>query len=149
MTNKIDETKAGASKAPQWKDFSAILGEIIAGTRELPHAVEVDLAKGVTNVVTNVVCGGSLEVEKSILWAKLPSSKSPEPARYFLSRTQGGVNDGSGSAMVWTRDGVKIVDFAICEHKNIGSGTHDQEMRGWRPAVCRICGLDMSVDSGD
>ena len=48
MTNKIDKTKAAASKAPQWKDFSAILGEIIAGMRELPHAVEVDLAKGVT-----------------------------------------------------------------------------------------------------
>ena len=50
----------------------------------------------------------------------------------------------SGHAMAsrsWTLRSANI--------KTSGPGTHDQEMRGCRPAVCRICGLDMSVDSGD
>jgi hypothetical protein len=38
---------------------------------------------------------------------------------------------------------------AICDHDVEDTGTHDGKMRGWHPAHCRKCGLDLSVDSSD
>lgn len=34
-------------------------------------------------------------------------------------------------------------------HEAISTGTFAQSMRGWHPAKCKHCGIDMSVDSGD
>lgn len=38
---------------------------------------------------------------------------------------------------------------AICKHEAPDTGSPDQRMRGWHPAVCKLCGMDLSVDSGD
>lgn len=39
--------------------------------------------------------------------------------------------------------------LAICRHEIKSTGTPDQNMRGWHPAHCVKCGLDLSVDSSD
>lgn len=37
---------------------------------------------------------------------------------------------------------------AICEHEKV-EGAGANHMRGWHPGRCRLCDMDMSVDSGD
>jgi hypothetical protein len=39
--------------------------------------------------------------------------------------------------------------LSICQHEVIDSSTPEGRMRGWRPARCSKCGIDLSVDSGD
>jgi len=72
-------------------------------------------------------------------------------ARFFLRKTQAGRLDGSGLAVLG-RWGVKYPPlafaFEICDHDSVlGSGANPS--RGWRPARCKKCGLDLTVDSGD
>lgn len=43
----------------------------------------------------------------------------------------------------------KAREKACPGHEAVGTGTREQSMRGWHPAHCRHCGMDMSVDSGD
>lgn len=38
---------------------------------------------------------------------------------------------------------------ACSGHEAIPIGTPAQALRGWHPAKCKHCGIDMSVDSGD
>ena len=72
-------------------------------------------------------------------------------ARYFLRKTQAGRLDGSG-LVVLAQWGVKFpplaFEFTICDHDAV-EGDGANPLRGWRPARCRKCGLDMTVDSGD
>lgn len=38
--------------------------------------------------------------------------------------------------------------FAICKHeKEEGAGADHR--RGWHPGKCKLCGMDMTIDSGD
>lgn len=72
--------------------------------------------------------------------------------RYFLDYGQGGGLHGSG-IVAWTewKDGAYRavgMSFAICDHTSV-EGAGANHSRGWHPASCSKCGLDMSVDSGD
>jgi len=83
--------------------------------------------------------------------AVLPAGKKWD-VRYFLDYGQGGGLHGTG-VVAWTewKDGAYravAMKFAICEHEPV-TGAGANPMRGWRPASCKKCGLDMSVDSGD
>lgn len=69
-------------------------------------------------------------------------------ARYFLNRTQGGQLDGTGYVMIYGNGGGKIGHFAICKHEKIAEVGADPR-RGWHPGRCRLCNLNMTVDSGD
>lgn len=40
-------------------------------------------------------------------------------------------------------------ELACPGHEAVSTGTREQSMRGWHPAKCKHCGIDMSVDSGD
>jgi hypothetical protein len=33
-------------------------------------------------------------------------------------------------------------------HEAVSTGTFEEARRGWHPAKCKHCGIDMSVDSG-
>jgi hypothetical protein len=73
-------------------------------------------------------------------------------ARFFLDYGQGGNLHGSGIA-AWSewKDGAYRavgMKFAICDHKPV-EGVGANHSRGWHPAHCEKCGLDLSVDSGD
>jgi hypothetical protein len=39
--------------------------------------------------------------------------------------------------------------LSICKHEVIDSSTADGRMRGWHPAHCSKCGINLSVDSSD
>ena len=39
--------------------------------------------------------------------------------------------------------------LSICKHEIIDSSTAEGRMRGWRPARCAKCGINLSVDSSD
>lgn len=43
----------------------------------------------------------------------------------------------------------RAAEAACPKHEAVGTGTADQNRRGWHPAHCKHCGKDMSVDSGD
>lgn len=43
----------------------------------------------------------------------------------------------------------RAAEAACPKHEAKGTGTSDEARRGWHPARCRHCGMDMSVDSGD
>lgn len=73
-------------------------------------------------------------------------------ARFFLRKTQRGEFDGTGVAVVtrlYKGETAEVFEFAMCEHDVTGTGTAEESRRGWNPAHCRKCGLDMSVDSSD
>ncbi len=73
-------------------------------------------------------------------------------ARYFLDYGQGGGLQGSGLvAWIALKDGAYRatgLTFAICRHTPV-TGAGANPSRGWHPASCAKCGLDLSVDSGD
>lgn len=121
-------------------------GPIMAGKVELPNFQEQDLAKG----VSGLACGSGLDVT-GVNYAKVPGDErlSPQWARYFLNRTQGGAYDGTGYVMLYGKNGVgRIGKFAICEH--VKETARDARPHiGWHPGHCTKCGLDMTVDSGD
>lgn len=84
--------------------------------------------------------------------AVLPGGKKEWNARYFLDYGQGGGLYGCGIVAwtEWKKDGYRAVGmkFAICQHTPVvGAGANPS--RGWHPASCSKCGLDLSVDSGD
>jgi hypothetical protein len=77
-------------------------------------------------------------------------------AHFFLISGQGGGLTGEGYAIVyngaWTKDGPvggKAYRFAICKHEKLSTGSAMENRRGWHPGYCRLCGLDMTIDSGD
>lgn len=118
------------------------LQPIIEGRVALPNAKVVERDVGASILYYHQMHSGA---------ALLPTGKKWN-VRYFLDYGQGGGLHGSG-IVAWTewKDGIErgvAMKFAICEHKSVpGAGANP--MRGWHPAHCEKCGLDMSVDSGD
>lgn len=71
-------------------------------------------------------------------------------AHYFLTNysNMGGSPDGSGYVTIYGSGKPTVGRFAICKHeKEIGAGANPS--RGWYPGRCKLCGLDMTIDSGD
>lgn len=132
----------------------------IEGRVRWEHAEPMDLL----NAVNHITMGG--------VWITyggwfLKPDQAPNGnkswARYFLAHSQGGAVTGEAVVFVYggggyyTRDkpdewfGKKPTAWrvAICKHEKEGSGTTEQERRGWHPGACKLCGMDMTVDSGD
>jgi hypothetical protein len=116
---------------------------IIQGNVALPNAKLIDRDVGASVLhYREMHCGNAL----------LASGKKQWNARFFLDYGQGGGLHGSGT-VAWTewKEGAyraTAMTFAICDHKPI-EGASANHSRGWHPARCEKCGLDMSVDSGD
>lgn len=53
------------------------------------------------------------------------------------------------SAHRWISAAPTAWRLAICKHEVKSTGSHYENMRGWHPAHCVKCGLDLSVDSSD
>jgi len=88
-------------------------------------------------------------------YAKIAPSRdrSWKRALYMLTCGQGGGLTGEGyviAAVAWRADESSVVTgrFALCKHKKIARADANPD-RGWHPGHCEICGLDMTVDSGD
>ena len=116
---------------------------IIEGKVALPNTspIEIDVGSAILHY-RQMHCGTALLADGKKKWS----------ARFFLDHGQGGQLYGSG-IVAWTdwKDGAYRaigMKFAICEHKVV-EGAGANHSRGWHPASCSKCGLDMSVDSGD
>jgi hypothetical protein len=116
---------------------------IIEGNVALPNAKPVTRDVGAALLhYREMHCGTAL----------LAAGKKEWNARFFLDYGQGGGLHGSG-LVAWTawKDGAyraTAMTFAICDHKAVEGGGANHS-RGWHPARCEKCGLDLSVDSGD
>ena len=124
-----------------WQHFEKILKSIKEGKLDLPNPKVLDLSQACMKAT---LAWGSIEQGRYKLLGK-PAS---EWGLFFLAFTQGGVHTGEG--MVLTYNGGKggAMEFAICKHdpKELPGADH---RRGWHPARCTKCGLDMTYDSGD
>jgi hypothetical protein len=119
------------------------LQPIIDGKIAVPNAklIETDVGAAILHY-REMHCGNAV----------FPDGKKHWFARFFLDYGQGGGLHGSG-IVAWSewKDGAYRavgMKFAICDHKPI-EGAGANHSRGWHPASCSKCGLDMSVDSGD
>jgi hypothetical protein len=114
---------------------------IIDGKIALPNFKPLELEHAVGNITA---CYGP-GVRGNAL---LPDSQHRCWAQFFLNRGQGGGLHGSGIVLYWSSSKGKAASFAICDHEPAEGGGANHS-RGWHPASCSKCGLDMSVDSGD
>lgn len=118
------------------------LQPIIDGNVALPNVKPVETDIGATILhYREMHCGHAM----------LPQGKKWN-VRFFLDYGQGGQLYGSGM-VAWSewKDGAHRavgMKFAICDHMPV-EGAGANHSRGWHPASCSKCGLDMSVDSGD
>jgi hypothetical protein len=123
--------------------LEADLMPIIGGNVPVPNAKPIDTDVGAAVLhYREMHCGTALLAHGKKQWG----------ARFFLDYGQGGQLYGSG-IVAWTewKDGAYRaagMKFAICDHKLV-EGAGANHSRGWHPAHCERCGLDMSVDSGD
>ena len=125
-------------------DLKEDFGAIMDGLIEVPNW-KVEENQG--HALCNLTLGGLYTPPGSgnILLPEAPGTKW---AKFFLRQTQGGGFDGRGWAIVYQSAGGIIGKFAICEHV-VRSGEGANPRRGWHPASCEKCGIDLSVDSGD
>lgn len=81
----------------------------------------------------------------------LPSGQKHETAYYpkiFLNtKGMSGRFDGSGVILANIGNKARAFSFHMCEHEWDESGANHS--RGWHPKVCKKCGFDASIDSGD
>lgn len=127
------------------KLFPAMMERIIAGEITPPNIEHISNDRAVYNIATfNFVI-------KRGQFRNLATG-SASWATYFLNSQNG--RDGEGFALYYGYNDKHeavgcAVKFAICKHKKTEEGHQPNHMRGWHPGHCELCGLDMSVDSGD
>jgi hypothetical protein len=121
------------------------IAPITSGKQTIPNFKEVEASAGLASLAlggdNNTIAG----------WIRFnPLTKCF--ARYFLNTTQAGLFDGTGTVIFYDCNGGRSVGrigtFAICQHEHV-EGPGANHSRGWHPAFCAKCGLDLSVDSGD
>lgn len=58
--------------------------------------------------------------------------------------------DGGGYVLIWGGypNGGRAGTFAICRHQKLDAPGANHS-RGWHPGACKLCGMDMTIDSGD
>lgn len=119
-----------------------------SGGPQLPNYEPMDVAAA----ASSIACGAGLLAEPyGGSYARIDGAERPRWARYFYGMTQRGFRDGTGLVLIYGDPFVKDARagrFALCKHKKVmGFGANPS--RGWHPGHCELCGLDMTVDSGD
>jgi len=127
---------------------------ITKGTITPPNFQEKTVAE-----VATLVASHHLYYLKGLI--KLPHfpTKYVGWATYFLTQTQVGRFDGEGYVLyrdyamkntnsTTSSTVTKAGKFAICLHKKLRAPSAQPSL-GWYPCYCTLCGLDMTVDSGD
>lgn len=139
-----------AERPTVWKEFDKAFEEIKAGKAPVPNLEEIPAEDFLSHIVGWRGAGGQGG------HAKIQGSNVTATATFFPNATQGGRFDGSGHVIWsggWSTDQKRYVTktarFAICIHKKTEEGHSPNHQRGWHPGHCELCGLDMSVDSGD
>lgn len=137
-----------------WRDFEDLMLFYLAGHARLPNSKPMDTE----TVLERIACGGSLTAPYGVSHTRLPhhSAKGwPGWSRVFISHTQGGAFDGRGYVIAYKgarsfegKGFNRAYSFALCDH-DVSVGRNARPSRGWHPAHCKRCGLNLSVDSGD
>jgi hypothetical protein len=137
-------------------DFDPFVGRLgNESLSPLPNAEAVDPMAFLNNLASG---GHSM---KPVWGYALPNGSThqrPQWTQLFLTTHMGGGLDGGGYAV--TYGGQRFIDakmyqtpivvrFAICKHEKEGTGSLEQERRGYHPGSCVKCGMSLSYDSGD
>jgi len=143
---------------PKAADFQLLMEYYLTG-HDLPPHLTLGTPASLDNDLSNLAHTGSLVGmgHGQLFGGRLRldlSDRIGTIAFAFARKTQGGALDGTASALIYRpswqagKDIPRTVKFQICDHEVVeGAGANHQ--RGWHPARCKKCGLDMSVDSGD
>ena len=122
----------------------------------LPHAQPIDPLE-----FLNLLASGGHGMVPKWGYARLPEDEfrntRSQWTQFFLTTHMRRGLDGSGYAVTW--GGARWIEgksyqtpivrrFAICKHeKEDAPGANHS--RGWHPGHCKLCGMDMTYDSGD
>lgn len=82
-------------------------------------------------------------------YALLPDDSRNQWTMFFLTSYMMSGMDGGGYAVTYGGKGPIVRRFALCKHSKEGTGSIEQEHRGYHPGYCKLCGYNMSYDSGD
>ncbi len=142
------------SPAPRWQEFDALLRYFMAGSVTPPNlreGTDESLKADLSGLAHRGALGATM-IGGRIL---LPGSVTPfgETAFALCDRTQGGNLTGEARVLIYRPTWKPITEpmtaqFSLCVHEVV-QGAGARPSRGWRPAHCSKCGLDLSVDSGD
>lgn len=116
---------------------------VIKGEVALPNVEDLDQKQ----FLSHLASGGHSFTPK---WGYSNIDGRKQWTFFFLFHNQAGSFTGEGYAVRYSSggDGARTMRFAICKHEAV-AGANANPRRGWHPARCKHCGLDMTVDSGD
>lgn len=151
---EVPLAKLEKSPAPRWQEFAQLMEyyfvgavippNLIVGT---PETLDADLNR-VAHTYAKFTAGRILIPDKPGM------GQFGETCIGNLGVTQGGRLDGSAHILfnVPTWGGPvkhpRTAHFKICDHASV-TGANANPSRGWHPARCSKCGLDLTVDSSD
>jgi hypothetical protein len=133
-----------------WKSFPETMKKIIAGEISPPNLQPITNDKAVYTIAT-------FHMDNERGQFRDPTSGYRSWAHYFIGVRQiMGRHNGSGMVLYYTSGNAengyqaqgRAAEFEICKHTPVEDPGANHS-RGWHPAHCSTCGLDMSVDSGD
>lgn len=120
----------------------------------LPNAEDMDPLLFMNTLAS---CGHMMTAKWG--YAMLPSGDRKQWTQFFLLHDANMSMDLGGGGYAVTYGGSRYINgknyqtpivrrFAICKHEKV-DGPGANHSRGWHPGHCRLCGLDMTIDSGD
>lgn len=138
---------------PKASEFELLLQHYGEGLAPLPNAKMHEPATFCADLDRIAYAGGPGRLIGRR--AQMPGFE-PEFATIWANVTQGGRYDGTGFLIFYlapwsraARQGLqRFASFKICDHAVV-KGASANPSRGWHPAQCSKCGLDMTVDSSD
>jgi hypothetical protein len=144
---KDDELEPAPPRKPGGFDLKTEITPRIQGALPWEHIEPADLNLMLSNIAA---CAG-WQVYAGIGYVQKPGESRQTWARFFLHTTQGAQYTGEAHALVYEggQVGASAWKLSICKHEIQDSSTAAGRMRGWHPAKCLKCGLDLSVDSSD
>lgn len=134
------------------KDFAEHVAAILKGDEPLPNTEVVDQGRFLATLASG---GGCMVPEWG--WSRLPAGDPSQTRKswtqFFLRSepnmsTRGSTTSGAGYAVRYDGGKGVVYDWALCRHKKADHPGANHS-RGWHPGHCVLCGIDMTVDSGD
>lgn len=126
------------------EDMNPFIGNGSGKLAPLPNAEDVDPLA----FLNNIAAGGHHMLP---VWgyALLPDGSRSQWTQFFLTTFMGSDLDGGGYAVTYGSQAPIVRRFAICKHQKEVTGSIEQGRRGWHPGYCKLCGFNMTYDSGD
>lgn len=118
------------------------LKPIVEGSVDVPNFEPMEPRLLLQNIASG---GHSMEP----VWGSAKIGRHKQWAQFFLTGAGMGspphTYGGAGYVIAYPD---KFGTFAICKHQfELGAGANPR--RGWNPGRCSLCGVDMSINSGD